>query len=119
MSRPLAAPLCRSALVAAIGAALVLFAPLARADAQPAPFAAGKPHEGGVLVKRDCVDCHARRYEGDHERIYLRLDRRVKSSAQLLAQVQRCNSELGKNYFPEEEEHVAAYLNLHYYHFAP
>ena len=38
---------------------------------------------------------------------------------QLLAQVRACNTQLGKNYFPEEEEHVAAYLNLKYYKFPP
>lgn len=109
----------RAAFAAAVAAALMLAASAALAEKQPAPFAAGNAHEGGVLFKRDCIECHARRYEGDHERIHLRLDRRVKSASQLLAQVQRCNSELARNYFPEEEEHVAAYLNLHYYHFAP
>ena len=89
------------------------------ADAQPSPFASGKPKEGAKLVERDCVTCHAQRFAGDHEQIYLRLDRRVRNPSQLLAQVQRCNTELGRNYFPEEEEHVAAYLNLQYYHFAP
>jgi len=36
-----------------------------------------------------------------------------------MAQVQMCNVQLGAGYFPEEEEHVAAYLNLHYYKFKP
>ena len=40
-------------------------------------------------------------------------------AAQLLAQVQGCNANLGKGYFPEEEEHIAAYLNLEFYKFKP
>ena len=46
-------------------------------------------------------------------------DRRVGTPSQLLAQMQRCNVELGKGYFPDEEEHIAAYLNLRYYKFKP
>ncbi len=51
--------------------------------------------------------------------MYRRTDRRVKTPAQLLAQVQACNTNLGKGYFPEEEEHIATYLNLEFYHFKP
>ena len=107
----------RTALLGAMGFAFLLAAQPSFADSQPPPFAAGKPHEGQMLVQRDCIACHAQRYAGDHEQIYLRLDRRVRTPAQLMAQIQRCNTELGTNYFPEEEEHVAAYLNLHYYKF--
>ena len=51
--------------------------------------------------------------------MYRRADRRVKTPGALLAQVQACNTNLGKNYFPEEEEHIAAYLNLEFYKFKP
>jgi hypothetical protein len=33
--------------------------------------------------------------------------------------VQACNTNLGKGYFPEEEEHIAVYLNLEFYKFKP
>jgi len=101
--------------------ALVLFcvAAAAFAQAQPAPFAAGKPLAGKEIVDRDCVSCHAQLYAGDADQIYRRAERRVKTPAQLLAQVQACNVNLGKGYFPEEEEHIAAYLNLEFYKFAP
>jgi hypothetical protein len=49
--------------------------------------------------------------------MYLRADRKVRTPEQLMAQVRTCNVQLGTNYFPEEEEHVAAYLNLQYYKF--
>ena len=55
----------------------------------------------------------------DPDRMYTRADHRVKTPAKLLAQVQACNTNLGKGYFPEEEEHIAAYLNLEFYKFAP
>jgi hypothetical protein len=41
----------------------------------------------------------------------------VRTPAQLLAQVSYCNAELSTGYFPEEEEHIAAYLNKQYYRF--
>lgn len=93
----------------------------ARVDAisQPAPFAHGERTIGKTLVDRDCVACHARRMAGDADKMYLRSDRRVNTPQQLLAQVSYCNSELGTKYFPDEEEHIAAYLNAHYYKFKP
>jgi len=91
----------------------------AMAESQPAPFKAGDAKAGKAFVDRDCVGCHAQRFAGDPDRMYRRPDRRVKTPAQLLAQVQGCNANLGKGYFPEEEEHVAAYLNLEFYKFKP
>ena len=41
------------------------------------------------------------------------------TAAKLRSQVAACNTQLATHYFPEEEEHLAAYLNLHYYHFPP
>jgi hypothetical protein len=86
--------------------------------AQPRPFENGEPQEGEALVAKDCHACHVRRF-GDPDRIYTRADRRVNSPAQLLTQIAVCNTELGAGYFPEEEAHVAAYLNLRYYTFPP
>ncbi len=83
---------------------------------QPAPFAQGDAKSGHVLADRDCNGCHVERF-GNPSAIYTRADRRVTTPAQLLAQVQRCNVELTKGYFPDEEEHVAAYLNSTYYRF--
>jgi cytochrome c553 len=99
--------------------ALSSTAGLALAQAQPAPFAAGNAQTGRAMVDRDCVGCHAQLFAGDADQIYRRTERRVKTPAQLLAQVQACNVNLGKGYFPEEEEHIAAYLNLEFYKFAP
>jgi hypothetical protein len=83
----------------------------------PAPFANGSPELGKPLNEKSCVGCHAGRFDGDADRIYFRIDRRVRTRAQLLAQVGYCNAELGTGYFPDEEEHIAAYLNRQYYRF--
>ncbi len=100
-------------------ATALLIAGAAIAQSQPAPFKSGDPKAGKALVERDCVGCHAQKFAGDPDQMYRRADHRIKTPAQLLAQVQACNTNLGKNYFPEEEEHIAAYLNLEFYKFKP
>lgn len=96
----------------------VLAASTAALAQQPAPFANGDPAQGQALVDKDCNECHVRQF-GDRDRIYTRADRRVKTAAQLRAQVAFCNTQLATGYFPEEEEHIAAWLNQRYYHFTP
>jgi len=90
----------------------------ASGGAQSALFANGDPQRGHTLVERDCNGCHVR-LVGDADRIYLRDDRRVRTPAQLQAQVAYCNTQLATGYFPDEEEHVAAWLNQRYYRFKP
>jgi len=93
--------------------------PIAPALAQqPKEFSAGDAKAGAAMVAKDCNACHIRRH-GSEEKIYLRADRRVNTPAQLKSQVAVCNSQLGTNYFPDEEDHIAAYLNLQYYKFKP
>lgn len=102
-----------------VAVAVALGAGLASAVAQqPAPFANGDPQQGHALVDKDCHACHVRLF-GDQDRIYTREDRRVKTPAQLRSQVAVCNTQLGSGYFPEEEEHIAAWLNQRYYRFKP
>lgn len=80
----------------------------------PDPLAGADPAAGKALVQKDCVGCHEKRF-GDTATIYTRPDRRVTTRAQLLAQVQFCNTQLKSNYFPEDEANVAAYLDQQYY----
>jgi cytochrome c553 len=100
-------------------AAATLAGPAWAADAHPAPFAQGDAAQGKAISDKDCVACHARQFNGDADRIYLRPERRVKTPAQLAAQIAYCNTQLSTQYFPEEEAHLAAYLNGRYYHFKP
>jgi hypothetical protein len=99
--------------------AAAAFSAVAGAQPQPKPFASGDPKIGEQMNEKDCVGCHARRFDGDGAKMYLRSDRKVHTPAQLMAQIEMCDSQLGTHYFPEEEEHVAAYLNLQYYKFKP
>ncbi|MEO8507312.1 MAG: cytochrome c [Betaproteobacteria bacterium] len=85
---------------------------------QPPPLHNGDAKAGKQLADKDCVACHQRQF-GSATTIYTRTDRKVRTPAQLLAQVRYCNVELKAGYFPDEEEHVAAYLNEQYYKFKP
>jgi mono/diheme cytochrome c family protein len=102
-----------------IGIALLagLAAPAAGIAQAPRALAAGDAAKGAAMHQKDCVACHVRRLGGDGTAMYTRGDRKVTTPEKLKAQVALCNSELGTGYFPEEEEHVAAYLNLQYYKF--
>jgi hypothetical protein len=94
-----------------VASALLVF--LAHA-AQAAPNAAeGKK----LLEEKKCDICHHNKTMGDAKAIYLRKDRKATSWAKLKAQVAACNAQLNAGLFPEEEEHIAAYLNETYYKF--
>jgi hypothetical protein len=73
--------------------------------------------DGKSAADRNCVDCRARRFDGDMARIYFRGERRIHASEPLLVQVSYCSPEVGASYFPDEEDHVAAYLNRQNYRF--
>jgi hypothetical protein len=89
----------------------------AAAQAPSVPVADGDPAQGAAMTRKDCDGCHVRRF-GDVAAAYTRIDRRVNTPAQLKAQITVCNSQLGTGYFPDEEAHIAAYLNREYYRFA-
>ena len=90
---------------------------IAAALAVPAQ-AAGDPAQGGKLVEeKKCEICHNNKTLGDAKAVYLRKDRKVSSIEKLKAQVARCNSELGLQLFPEDEDHIVAFLNAAYYKF--
>ena len=88
--------------------------------AAPAPAAEplkGNPKTGEKLMSEAKCNsaCHASLVGGDGTSLYTRPSRKVKTPQQLLTQVRFCNTQLGTNWFPEDEEHVAAYLNERYY----
>lgn len=87
-------------------------------ESSAALFGAGDPERGRVMVQKDCDGCHTRSF-GDAAAIYTRPDHRVRTPAQLQAQITYCNTQLGTKYFPDDEVHIAAYLNHTYYHFKP
>lgn len=81
-------------------------------------WAGGDPVQGEKLVaEKQCETCHHNKTYGEATAVYLRKDRKVTSLEKLRAQVALCNSELGLQLFPDEEEHVASFLDSRYYHF--
>lgn len=96
--------------------ALVSVACVGAASANP--FPKGDPAKGRrLMAEAQCDACHIAMFGGDGSRIYTRPNRRVNNPSQLRSQVRFCATQLKANWFPEEEEHVAAYLNQQYYHF--
>jgi cytochrome c2 len=104
------------ALAAAALCALLATWTLSRAQA-PKPPGSGDATAGATMHDKDCVACHVRRMGGDGTQMYTRIDRKVTTTEKLKAQIAVCNAELATGYFPEEEEHIAAYLNLRFYKF--
>jgi len=81
-----------------------------------AAIAAPSAKEGRKLVQtHKCESCHQEKVSGPTGTIYLRKDRKVTTWAKLKAQVAFCNSQLNTGLFPDDEEHVAAFLNATYY----
>ncbi|MHB1214999.1 MAG: c-type cytochrome [Thiobacillus sp.] len=85
--------------------------------AQAAPFAKGDPTIGKALHDKACISCHASMFGGDGSKIYTRADRKTRTAQQLAARISGCNANTGAGWFPEDEAHVAAYLNQQYYKF--
>ena len=86
-------------------AALTLLLGIATATTQAADIKNGKK-----LQQKNCMSCH-------DDGIYSREDRRVTSSDALRAQVQRCETNLNLQWFPEDVDAVIEYLNTSYYKF--
>ena len=96
-------------------ALILAAAPALQAD----PFKGSDPAKGRELMSKAKCDgaCHTGRVGGDGSKMYTRADRKVKSPQSLTERVQMCNTMLKTNWFPEDEGHVAAYLNQQYYKF--
>ena len=91
---------------------------LALALCAPFSWAAPDAAEGRKLVAdKKCETCHHNKTLGDAKAIYLRKDRKVTSIEKLKARVALCNTELNLQLFPDDEEHIVAYLNETYYKF--
>jgi cytochrome c553 len=90
--------------------AVILMLGLALTPLYAAPFAKGDPKAGKALHDKSCMTCH-------DNGMYTRANRIIKTPAQLAARVAACNANTGASWFPDEEQHVNAYLNQSFYHF--
>ncbi len=98
-------------------AALPLFA-LGAAPALADPFPGADIAQGKAMHAEQCIECHARQFGGvDGSDIYTRLDRRITTPSGLAQQITTCTTMLNLDLFPEDELHLAGYLNQQYYHF--
>lgn len=96
---------------------LIIILALAATPALAASFDKGDAKAGQSTHAKQCVGCHISKFGGDGSKIYTRTDHRVKSASALAQQVTTCNAMLGNNLFPEDELHLAAYLNGQFYKF--
>lgn len=99
-------------LVSALGVACL--ATTLHADPFPnADSKVGKKH----FDEAKCNACHVSLMGGDGNRIFTRPERKVKDAQALAKMVRFCVDRTGAGIFPEDIEHVAAYLNQQFYKF--
>lgn len=90
-----------------------LLSPAVAADGWPP----GDAKRGQPLHEESCVACHAKMYGGDGAKMYTRAGRMISDRSELVQRVADCSARFDIGWFPEEEAHVAAWLNLQYYKF--
>ena len=101
--------------LAACGSATLLICASVLADS---PFPKGDPKIGQKLFdEQHCNACHAQKFGGSGEQMFTRADHKVTTPGKLSGQIAACNTNLKSGWFPEDEEHVSAYLNQKYYKF--
>lgn len=98
-------------------AALLLSALLPLAAGAADGWPPGDAKRGKPLHEDACVACHAKMYGGDGTTMYTRTGRMISDRNELVQRVADCNARFDIGWFPEEEAHVAAWLDLQYYKF--
>ncbi len=87
-------------------------------SAQAAPFPDGDAKTGKKIFDQyQCNRCHMARMGGDGSAIFTRPDRFVSSPEKMIPRIKICSGIVGANLSPQEEQHLAAYLNQQYYKF--
>lgn len=98
----------------ALAFAALCLAAAAHAD----PFPKANPQTGKRLFdEAGCGACHNSLMGGDGGRIFTRPEHKVRDAQGLLKMVRFCVSQTGAQIFPEDMEHIAAYLNQQFYKF--
>lgn len=82
------------------------------------PFPKADPKAGKRLFDQaKCSACHDSLMGGDGNKIFTRPEHKVRDSQALLKMVRFCVTQTGAQIFPEDIEHIAAYLNQQFYKF--
>lgn len=80
------------------------------------PFATGNADSGKKLfAQHHCNSCHIKMLGGDGSEIFTRPDHKVRSTAQLIKQINFCAGNAGIALSAQDEQHLGAYLNQRYY----
>ncbi len=89
------------------------------AAAHADPFAKADPGAGKkAFDEAKCNSCHnTGDKSGEGARMFTRPDRKIKDSRGLLKMVRFCVDRTGAAVFPEDMDHIAAYLNQQFYKF--
>jgi len=84
-----------------------------------APFAKANPQTGKRLFEQArCGACHDSLMGGDGNKIFTRPEHKVRDSQALAKMVRFCVNQSGAQIFPEDIDHIAAYLNQQFYKFS-
>ena len=95
---------------------LVLIALMLPACALAQAFPKADPAAGKrAYDEAKCGACHDKLMGGDGNRIFTRTDRKISTPPALLKMVRFCIDRTGSSVFPEDAEHIAAYLNQQFY----
>jgi hypothetical protein len=103
----------RVPIMLAFAAALCVQNAVGADGAQKADPSAGRR----LFDEAKCNGCHDKMMNGDGNRIFTRPDRRITSAPSLSKMVRSCIERTGASLFPEDAEHIAAYLNERFYKF--
>ncbi len=100
----------------AFGAALL---PLVLAgSARAEPFPKGDAESGKrFFAQNNCNRCHDGIMNGDGNKIFTRINRKVNDPDQLIAQLGRCSAGGNIPMTPQDKQNLGAYLSREYYHF--
>lgn len=91
---------------------LVLAIPLVALFVWQQSAAAPNLDRGRALYENHCLECH-------ESKVHIRNRTKVRSLADLRAQVSRWSVEVGLKWSFDEIDDVMSYLNSRYYHYAP
>lgn len=94
-------------------ATLILLCAATTATANP--FPGGDAQAGQQLFeKHQCNKCHVKIAGGDGKTIFTRPSRKIRTAAELLAQLSVCGANIGVTFTPQEKQNLGAYLNRFY-----
>ncbi len=79
--------------------------------------ATADPGRGETLHEEHCIACHVSLTGGDASGLYTRENRRINSYPSLHTQVQRCELAQGLQWFEDDIDAVAGFLNSRFYRF--